>query len=320
MPEGILVIAEKQSEGIRKVSLQLVSKAASMGMGKVSVFIAGGSVSGLAGELGKYGADKVYTAEGDVYKNFTLSAFAAAASEAVKRSDPALILCGATSAGKTLLPAVAAGAGVSSVSDCTDIKKDGDNVIFTRPIYAGKIIAETSGSASILAATIRPNSFPAEDSGKPEPETESIDAVPVLKETVLEAVRSAGDKVDLMDASAIVAGGRGMGNAENFSLLEDLAAVLGAAVGASRSAVDSGWRSHEDQVGQTGKTVSPALYIACGISGAVQHLAGMSTSKFVLAVNKDPDAPIFSKCSYGIVGDVNEVVPLLTEEFKKIKA
>jgi electron transfer flavoprotein alpha subunit len=204
--------------------------------------------------------------------------------------------------------------------DCVDLKVESGEIIATRPIYAGKAFIKVKLSSDVKVFTIRPNVFKAEvyDNTNASVETKAI-SNPNLSSKVVSFKKSEG-KLDVAEADIIVSGGRGMKGPENFNLIESLADSLGAAVGASRAAVDAGWRPHREQVGQTGKTVSPSLYIACGISGAIQHLAGMSTSKYIVAINKDKDAPIFSVADYGIAGDLFEVLPILTEEIKKIRS
>jgi electron transfer flavoprotein alpha subunit len=204
--------------------------------------------------------------------------------------------------------------------DCVNLQVESGEVVATRPIYAGKAFVKVKLSSDVKVFTIRPNVFKAElfDSGSASVETKEI-SNPNLKAKVVSFKKSEG-KLDVAEADIIVSGGRGMKGPENFNLIESLADSLGAAVGASRAVVDAGWRPHREQVGQTGKTVSPSLYVACGISGAIQHLAGMSTSKYIVAINKDKDAPIFSVADYGIAGDVFEILPVLTEEIQKIRS
>jgi electron transfer flavoprotein alpha subunit len=240
----------------------------------------------------------------------------------VKTDDPALLLMGASVQGKDLSARLSARLGVGLAQDCTAFSAEDGNLVATRPIYAGKAYVKVTFENSWpQMATARPKMMSIS-----EPDTsrsaEIIDATfslddSTLKTKVVEVIKEEGGKVDLTEADKIVSGGRGMKGPENYKVLEELADLIGASVGASRSAVDAGWRPHTDQVGQTGKVVSPNLYIACGISGAIQHLAGMSTSKVIVAINKDEDAPIFQKSDYGVVADLFDVVPALTEEIKK---
>ena len=223
---------------------------------------------------------------------------------------------------KDLSGRLAARLGAGMAQDCIEFSIEDSNLVAKRPIYAGKAYATVTFKGSPQIATARPNVFELNEPDESR-SAEVIDAEfslddSQLKTRVAEFIQEAGGKVDLTEAEKIVSGGRGMKGPENYKILEELADLIDATVGASRSAVDSGWRPHSDQVGQTGKVVSPNLYIACGISGAIQHLAGMSTSKYIVAINKDPDAPIFQKADYGVVGDLFDVVPALTEEIKKI--
>jgi electron transfer flavoprotein alpha subunit len=239
----------------------------------------------------------------------------------VKETQPEILLGAATPLGKSCLPSLAAALATGLASDCTDLKIDGGKLVATHPVYSGKALVDIRiPNSKPQMAMIRPNSF-----GTTTPQAGATAAVEKkaanpgeVKAQTLDVVQGAAGKVDLTEAEVIVSGGRAMKNAENFKILDQLAAVIGATVGASRAAVDSGYAPHDMQVGQTGKVVNPKLYMAFGISGAIQHLAGMRTSKVIVAVNKDPEAPIFQKADYGIVGDLFEVVPMLTEEFKKV--
>jgi electron transfer flavoprotein alpha subunit len=222
---------------------------------------------------------------------------------------------------RDLAPRLAARLDIGLLADCTEMSLENGILVVSRPVFGGKAIAQVQGKQGVLPfATIRPNVIPVKEVDPPA--SAAVERVPAqlgeIRSKVKEVIQEVQGKVDLTEAEVIVAGGRGMKNGENFKILEDLAEVLGGTVGASRSAVDSGWRSHSDQVGQTGKVVNPKLYIACGISGAVQHLAGMGTSRTIVAINTDPEAPVFQKADYGIVGDLFTVVPLLTEELKKV--
>jgi electron transfer flavoprotein alpha subunit len=318
MSNTILAFAEQRNGKLRKAAYEVVSAAAQAG-GDVVALIIGSGVEGLAGELGKYGASKVLVCDNDAFKDYTGESYGAAASSAVQSVNPSAVLFPASTMGKDLAPRVAVRAGVSVASDCVELKDDGGKLTARRPIFAGKAFAWVEASAEPFMATLRPNVFMAKETGG-DAAVEKLDFTPGaddLKVKVKEFTQSGGDKVLLTEAEIIVSGGRGMKGPENYNIIEELAAVLKGAVGASRASVDAGWRPHADQVGQTGKTVSPTLYIACGISGAIQHLAGMSSSKVIVAINKDPEAPIFKIADYGIVGDLFEVVPALTEELKK---
>ncbi|MBI3015083.1 MAG: electron transfer flavoprotein subunit alpha/FixB family protein [Candidatus Tectomicrobia bacterium] len=274
--------------------------------------------------LGQYGAQQVHALEHPLLARYTARAYAMALSPLVKEVDPEIFLLAGTTLGRDLAPRVATSLGTGLAADCVHAALGEDGIlVLKRPVFAGKAYAEVAiPKARPQMATIRPNVMPA---GNPSPDSKpqvhrvscALDETRV-RTRVKEVVKASSGLVELSEAKIIVSGGRGMKGPENFSLLEDLAKPLGAAVGASRAAVDAGWREHKWQVGQTGKTVSPDLYVACGISGAIQHLAGMSSSKCIVAINKDPEAPILKVADYGIVGDLFAVVPLLTEEFRKL--
>lgn len=325
MPNGIYIVLEQQNRDLRKVSLELLSEgrrlADQTGAPLVGILL-GQEIKALAEVAAAYGADQVVVAEDPVLKDYTTGAYTSVLNRILREADPEIVLLGNTGLGRDLAPRLAQRLGVGLASDCVAMTQDDHyGLKFKRPVYAGKAFVEVAAESRPILATIRPNSFSVSvpDTSRSAEVREvsvSIDAAD-LKAIVKEIVRQASTRPELTDADIIVSGGRGMKNAENFKILEDLADVVGAAVGASRAAVDSGFREYKYQVGQTGKTVAPTLYIACGISGAIQHLAGMGSSKFIVAVNKDPEANIFTVADYGIVGDLFEIVPLLTEEFKK---
>jgi electron transfer flavoprotein alpha subunit len=276
----------------------------------------------VATTLAQYGAQKTYVADDPSLENYSAEGYTNVLANLVKQTQPALVLLGATTTGKDLAPRLAARLAVGLASDCTDSTVQNGELLATRPIYAGKAIATVRELVRPYMATVRPNVFPAPQA---DPSREAaVEIIPAdageIRAKVLEMIKEAGERIELTEADIIVSGGRGLKDPANFALIEELAGVLGAAVGASRAAVDAGWKDHSYQVGQTGKVVTPTLYIACGISGAIQHLAGMKTSKYIVAVNKDPEAPIFKIANYGIVGDLLKVVPVLTEEFKRMKA
>jgi electron transfer flavoprotein alpha subunit len=326
MAQGLMVIAEQRDGEIRKVSYEVVSEgkrlADKMGW-KVTALLLGENIKDKASKFGHYGADRVIVADDPKLAAYTTDAYVATIADIVKADDPAVLIMGASVQGKDLAARLSARLGVGMAQDCTVLALDDGNLTAIRPVYAGKAYAKVGFSDNRPhMATTRPNVM-----AMGEPDTsrspEIVDANlslddAKLKTKVVEVLRDASGKVDLTEADKIVSGGRGMKGPEHFGILEDLAAAIGASVGASRSAVDAGWRPHPDQVGQTGKVVSPNLYIACGISGAIQHLAGMSTSKVIVAINKDPDAPIFQRADYGVVDDLFKVVPVLTEEVNKI--
>jgi len=326
MSNNILVIAEQSGGELKKVTFQALGEATRLAQktgGAVEAALLGSGVKGLADTLAQYGASKVYVADHSALASYTYETYAAVLADLIKKTDPAVVFTGATAQGKDLAPRLAARLNTGLATDCIAFDVGGDGRLsIIRPIYAGRAIATVIVKTRPQMATLRPNTFAAlnPDASK----KAAIEEVPVnvgeAKVKLVNTLKSEGKRVDLGDANIIVSGGRGMGGPDGFVVIEALAEVLGAAVGASRAAVDAGWRPHSDQVGQTGRTVSPSLYIACGISGATQHLAGMKTSKYIVAVNKDPEAPIFKVADYGIVGDLFQVVPVMTEEFKKLKA
>jgi electron transfer flavoprotein alpha subunit len=321
-----MVIAEQRDGDIRKVSYEIVSEgrrlADSLGQAVTAVLL-GSGVKDKAATLGHYGADRVLVADDPRLETYTTDAYVAVIAEVVKANDPAILLLGGSAQGKDLSARLSARLGVSTAQDCTAFSIERGNLVALRPIYAGKAYAKVSFVDSWpQMAVARPNvmSMNEPDTSK---STEVVDASfslddSALKTKVVESIRDESGKVDLTEADKIVSGGRGMKGPDGYGILEELADAMGASVGASRSAVDAGWRPHSDQVGQTGKVVSPNLYIACGISGAIQHLAGMSTSKVIVAINKDAEAPIFQKADYGVVDDLFNIVPAFTEEVKKM--
>jgi electron transfer flavoprotein alpha subunit len=285
----------------------------------------GHTIEDKAAALGNYGADKVYVTDDQRLATYTTDAYVTVIAELVKAHQPAILLAGASVQGKYLSARLSARLGVGLAMDSTAIQLVDGNVVATRPMYGGKVYAQISleGNKPQMVSA-RPNVLPVSEanpsrSAEVEKVAFNLDDS-ALKTKLVEMLADEGGRVDVTEAEIIVSGGRGMKEAANFKILEDLADILRASVGASRSAVDAGWRPHSEQVGQTGKVVTPNLYIACGISGAIQHLAGMASSKVIVAINKDPDAPIFQKADYGIVGDLFEYVPLLQEEFKKLKS
>lgn len=328
MGKGIWVFAELKEGNIRKVTFELLSQGRKMAekLGEELVaLLLGSGVEELAGRLAEY-ADKVYFVDDPALAQYTTDPYATIITNLLKEHQPSIFLCGATIVGKDFSPRVATRLQTGLATDCTALSINEEGLLVAkRPVYAGKAYIEViCPNSRPQMASVRPNVLPiipAEGGKKGEViKVEAKVDQASLRTAIIEVVKAAGAKVDLTEAEIIVSGGRGMKSAENFKILEELADVLHATVGASRAAVDSGWRDHADQVGQTGKVVTPNLYIACGISGAIQHLAGMGSSKVIVAINKDPDAPIFQKADYGIVEDLFKVVPLLTEEFKKLLA
>ncbi len=325
MAQGVWAIAEQRDGEIRKVSYEIVSEgrrlADALGQPLTAVLL-GAGIKSKASQLAQYGADRVLVADDPRLEPYTTDAYVSVLTQLAKDGEPAILIMGASVQGKDLSARLSAALGVGMAQDCMAFSVEEGNLIANRPIYAGKAYARVAFQNSWpQMATARPNVMKVNE---PEPSrsVEVVDAAftlddAELKTRVVDTIKDTSGKVDLTEADKIVSGGRGMKGPENYKILEDLADLIGATVGASRSAVDAGWRPHKDQVGQTGKVVSPNLYIACGISGAIQHLAGMCTSKVIVAINKDPDAPIFQKADYGVVGDLFEVVPALTEEVKK---
>jgi electron transfer flavoprotein alpha subunit len=325
MAQGVWTIAEQRDGEIRKISYELVSEgrrlADALGQQLTTVLL-GSNIKEKAAQLGHYGADRVLVADDPRLVQYTTNAYVSVIAQLVKANDPLILLIGASAQGKDLSARLSARLGAAVAQDCVSFSLEDGNLVARRPIYAGKAYARvTFENSRPQMATARPNVM-AMNEPDTSRATEIVDASfslddGELRAKVVDQIKDVSGKVDLTEADKIVSGGRGMKGPENYGILEELADSIGATVGASRSAVDAGWRPHSDQVGQTGKVVSPNLYIACGISGAIQHLAGMSTSKLIVAINKDPDAPIFQKADYGVVGDLFDIVPALTEEIKK---
>lgn len=323
MANKVLILADVRHGKLRNVTFEMLGAANRIADGgEVAALLIGHQVSGLVDGLGAAGADKVYVVEAPELEKYTPSAYKKAFMEAYRAFEPTVIFASHSAIGKDLSPTIAMRLGAGQVSDVIDVNVDGGKLTFTRPIYAGKAFTKVQIEQGIVIATVRPNNLaPAEgDLGKAgSVEKLSVSFEPQdLSTMVKEIIQKASTGVDLTEAKIIVSGGRGVKNAEGFQPLRELADVLGAAVGASRGACDAGYCDYSMQIGQTGKVVTPDLYVACGISGAIQHLAGMSSSKVIVAINKDPEAPIFQVADYGIVGDLFDVVPMLTEELKKV--
>jgi electron transfer flavoprotein alpha subunit len=325
MAKGVWIVAEQRDGAFRKISFELASTARKLAdqLGEeVCAVLCGSGIEGIAGQLGKYGVDKVFVADNPALEPYTTDAHALAVAKVVKENDPAILLLGASTQGKDLSGRLVGKLATGLATDCTDVKIADGKLLAIRPMYAGKCFGEIAISSFPQMATLRPNVFAAVENPKAGAVVKFDPALDPgqLKTKVLEIQKDASGKVDLTEANIVVSGGRGMKGPEGYAILEELAAALGATVGASRAAVDAGWRPQPDQVGQTGKIVSPNLYIACGISGAIQHLAGMSSSKFIVAINKDAEAPIFTKADYGVVDDLFKVVPEFTKECRKLLA
>jgi electron transfer flavoprotein alpha subunit len=318
MSNGVLTVAEGKDGRLRQVSFEVLTAARRIaGDGEMATVVLGGDAGKYVEELGEYGADKVYAVTHDNRVEAQAERYAQALHQVVNQLQPRAILMPHTAIGKELAPRLAARLQLGLVSDVTDVEVVDGDVIFTRPIYAGKAFEKRRMAGGIPFATIRPNNIAAQKTGGPAAALVEVTAeIKDLRAVVKDVVRKTTGKVDLAEAKIVVAGGRGLKSADGFQPLQELADLLGGAVGASRGACDAGYCDYALQIGQTGKVITPDLYIAAGISGAIQHLAGMSGSRIVVAINKDPEAPIFKAADYGIVGDLFQVVPLLIEEFK----
>jgi len=322
MANKILAVLEQREGSLKKVSFESASIAVKLSKQlnlEVEAVVAGSEIGNL-NDISKYGISKIVHLKNLDFQNYSSSGYSEAIANYAKETGASYLIIGNTAFGNDIAPRIAVKLNSACLVDCIDLNVDANDVIASRPVYAGKAIIKSKLKSEVKIFTLRPNIFKAElsDAEQANVEVKEI-ATPNLKSKVVAYKKSEG-KLDVAEADIIVSGGRGMKGPENFNLIESLADVLGAAVGASRAVVDAGWRPHREQVGQTGKTVSPSLYVACGISGAIQHLAGMSSSKYIVAINKDKDAPIFSVADYGIAGDLFEVLPVLTEEIKKIKS
>jgi electron transfer flavoprotein alpha subunit len=325
--KGVWIFAEQRLNKLVPVSLELLGvgrKLADKLNVELSAILLGDGVGELTSQLIAVGADKVYLVDSNLLTDYCEDTYTKAIVDLILEYKPEIFLFGATNVGRALAPRIAARLKTGLTADCTELEIDEEGKLLqTRPAFGGNVMATIiTPTQRPQMATVRPKVMP-----KPIPVVdrtgEVIHVKPDIKKEdirskILNLVKEITEEVNLEEADIIVAGGRGLQKAENFKLISDLATILGGAVGASRAAVDAGWISHYHQVGQTGKTVCPKLYIACGISGAVQHLVGMQTSEYIIAINKDKDAPIFNVATYGIVGDIFEVLPVLTEEFKKV--
>ncbi len=319
---NILAVAEQRDGKLKKTAFEVVRTArtlADKSGGQVVALVVGHQVQSSAGQLGGYGAGRIVTVEHPKLEKYSATAYTKIIAEVAKKEQAGVVLLAATAMGKDCAPRIAVKLDAGLASDCVAVAVESGAIVASRPIYAGKAILDVKISSPVGVCTIRPNVFsPGTDSGTPgkvEPLEIPLDDADFASH-VVEVCQSSG-KLDVAEADVIVSGGRGLKAPDNFKLIEELASALGGAVGASRAVVDAGWRPHDEQVGQTGKTVSPSLYIAVGISGAIQHLAGMSSSKYIVAINKDKDAPIFQSADYGIVADAFEIIPALTMEVKK---
>ncbi len=322
MGKKTLVLGEVRDGALRNVSFEAIAAAKKISEGgEIVAVLIGDSVKAFGEEMIKYGADRVVVVEDEKLNHYTPDGFSQAFLAVAKEENPAGIVFGHTALGKDLSPKIANKLGTGLISDVTSIEEE-DGIIFLRPIYSGKAFEKVEMVDGIVFITVRPNNI--ETLEKDESRSGEVTSLPVeikdLRTIIKDVIRKASVGVDMSEAKVIVAGGRGVKSAEGFEPLKELADVLGGAIGASRGACDADYCDYSLQIGQTGKVVTPDLYIACGISGAIQHMAGMSNSKVIVAINKDPEASIFTVADYGIVGDLFEVVPMLTEEFRKLKA
>ncbi|MBL0386739.1 electron transfer flavoprotein subunit alpha/FixB family protein [Tumebacillus sp. ITR2] len=326
MSRNVLVLADLRNGGLRNVTFEALSAAKKIADGGsvYAAVLAGNGAAAHADALAQYGAEKVFVVENAALENYVPDAYAKALESVINESKANVVFLAHSAIGRDLAPKLAARFGAGAVSDIIGVELEGGNLTFTRPIYAGKAFTKNVVAGDLVFATVRPNNLE-----KSEPEagitaevvTLSVDLpADSLRTFIKEVVKKSTGGVDLSEAKIIVSGGRGVKSADGFKPLQELADLLGAAVGASRGACDAEYCDYALQIGQTGKVVTPDLYIACGISGAIQHLAGMSNSKVIVAINKDPEAPIFKVADYGIVGDLFDIVPLLTEELKKALA
>ncbi|MBA3251998.1 MAG: electron transfer flavoprotein subunit alpha/FixB family protein [Geodermatophilaceae bacterium] len=315
----VLVLVEHADGAVKKVSLEALTLARSQGEPSAVVCGAPGSAAALHDRLAEYGAAKVYVAESDDIEAYLVAPKAEVLAQLVEQVSPVCVVVPSTNEGKEIAGRLAIKIGSGLLTDVTEV--DGDGTA-TQVVFAGAVIVKSTVSTGTPIYTLRPNSIaPAAASGAAEEHTVEVAVSDAAKATAVteRVVETKTSRPELTEAAIVVSGGRGVGSAENFSIIEGLADALGGAVGASRAATDSGFYPHQFQVGQTGKTVSPQLYLAAGISGAIQHRAGMQTSKTIVVINKDAEAPIFELADFGVVGDLNKVVPALTEEVTKRK-
>jgi electron transfer flavoprotein alpha subunit len=322
MANKILAILEQREGTLKRSAFETVSAAQKLASDlnlDAEAVVVGNKISNI-NEIGNFGINKVTHIKNAELENYSSSGYKDVIVNYANEVDADYLILSNTNLGKDLAPRLSVRLGAGCIMDCINLTTSSGELIATRPVYAGKALVDVKFNSAKKVITIRPNVFKAVASEKPAAVNINVIEVesPNLSTRVTEFKKAAG-KLDVAEADIIVSGGRGMKGAEHFNLIEQLADSLGAAVGASRAVVDAGWRPHSEQVGQTGKTVSPSLYVACGISGAIQHIAGMSSSKYIVAINKDKDAPIFNIADYGIAGDVFEVLPVLTEEIKKVK-
>jgi electron transfer flavoprotein alpha subunit len=319
MAEVLVVVEATQAFGVKKVTLEMLTIARELGSPSAVVLGGAGAAAQLADKLAEYGAEKIYAGEGEEVDGYLVAPKATAVAELVKRVQPAAVLLAATQEGKEIAGRLAVKLDNGLLTDAVAVAPDGTA---TQVVFAGSTIVTSKVTKGLPLITVRPNSV----TPSPAPATPAVEQLTVvasdtdkLTRVVERVAEQKGSRPELTEASIVVSGGRGIGNADNFKLVEEMADLLGGAVGASRAAVDSGYYPHQFQVGQTGKTVSPQLYVALGISGAIQHRAGMQTSKTIVAVNKDAEAPIFELADFGVVGDLFKVIPQASDEIRKRK-
>lgn len=322
MAQGILVVVNQEGGRLRRVAYELLSTAQKLANGSVTALTFGSEADKTREALGRYGADRVVMLSQPTFDRYSSDGFAKAVQTVVEALDPAALFFPANAWGRDLGPRVAGLIGAGLASDCTElfIREDG-RLGAVRPMYAGKVLARVAIDSPRQAFSLRPNVQPVVESNRA---AEVVDVDPLVDASSFQAVvtevkASQGAQIELTEADIIVSGGRGIKAPENFKVLEDLADALHAALGSSRPVADEGWVPHSYHIGQTGKVVSPTMYVAVGISGAIQHLAGISGSKYIVAINSDPDAPIFKAANYGIVGDLFQVVPALAQAIREIK-
>ncbi len=322
MAEKILVFLEQRNGQIKKASLEVLKLAYDISVklnAEIEAATVGSNIEMLE-DAGNYGVKKIAHFRNEKLGYYAPNDYSKLIADYTDKNNFTYLLLSNTSLGKDLAPRVAVKLDAGIAVDCTEVSVIDSELHLTRPVYAGKILCEIRLTSQRKVITFRPNIFKAEKVSDDNAEIILNEIAEVSTNNKVVEVKTSENKLDVTEADIIVSGGRGLKEAENFGMIEELAKVLGAAQGASRAVVDAGWRPHSEQVGQTGKTVSPSLYIAIGISGAIQHLAGMRSSKYIVAINKDKDAPIFQIADYGIAGDAFEIVPALIEEIKKIKS
>ncbi|HYC62619.1 MAG TPA: electron transfer flavoprotein subunit alpha/FixB family protein [Thermoanaerobaculia bacterium] len=313
---GVLVFTEIKDGKLKKASREALSIGRKLAEAAGGELMAFANDAAVAGDAGRYGAKKLYVISGD----YATEPYTAALAQVVSEAQPSVVLFAGTSNGRDVAPRLAARLNVGVASDVDRLEWTDGKLRARRPVYSGKAFASVEVTGTPAIATTRPNAFPLEESGGGAAEVVNLSASADNRVKLVETKTPEAGELTIAEADIIVSGGRGLKEAQNFSYIRDLAHAINGAVGASRATVDAGWIDHQHQVGQTGRVVSPNLYIAAGVSGAIQHLAGMSSSKHIVAVNKDPEAPIFRVADLGVVGDLFQILPALTEEVKKAKA